>query len=81
MRLKNLYPAASPPPQPEGMPPRPCVAGFEGTGVIVAAGGGDAKPSMIGKRVAVWVPWGGVWSERFTVPVCLLWLLSRLPLS
>jgi NADPH:quinone reductase len=46
----------------------PATPGFEGVGVVEAAGGGLRAKMMLGKRVAVLSRRGGNWAEKNVVP-------------
>ncbi|KAG9408755.1 hypothetical protein AC1031_020600 [Aphanomyces cochlioides] len=47
--------------------PLPCLLGGEGSGTVVASGGGWMPWFMIGKRVGIWNFASGLWAEYVTV--------------
>jgi NADPH2:quinone reductase len=59
--LKGTY-------NPSGRAKLPASPGFEGSGVVVASGGGVLGWSLLGKRVAVAAQDGGLWAEYVVIP-------------
>lgn len=61
-----------------GTPPVfPQIPGFEGTGTVVASGGGLKGRLFTGKRVAVLNATGGNWAQQTTVPASQVIPLSK----
>ncbi|KAJ4463122.1 putative oxidoreductase zinc-binding dehydrogenase [Paratrimastix pyriformis] len=72
MYIEGRYPASAP-----TAPGKLRVGGFEGTGIVRAAGGGDAKHSMVNHPVALWIPEGGTWAHQVVVPAHLVMELPK----
>ncbi|MDA1161497.1 MAG: zinc-dependent alcohol dehydrogenase family protein [Planctomycetota bacterium] len=56
----------------------PATPGFEGVGIVEAAGGGLRSKMMLGKRVAVLSRQGGNWAEKNVVPASQIIPFSNL---